>query len=50
MRTLIIIILLLCVVGAFPAWGHSRQWGYAPFGGVGLVVLVLVVLMLIGRI
>jgi len=38
------------LIGAFPAWPHSRGWGYAPSGGLGLVAIVLVVLLLMGRI
>lgn len=49
MRTIIIVILLLCVLGALPTWGHSRSWGYAPSGIGGLLVLVLIVLLLTGR-
>jgi len=37
------------LMGAFPAWGHSKNWGYGPSGGLGLVVLVLIVLVLMGR-
>ena len=45
----ILILMLLGAVGSFPTWGHSRNWGYGPSGGLGLVVLILVVLMLLGR-
>lgn len=48
--TVILIILILALVGALPTWGHSRSWGYGPSGVVGLVVVVLVVLLLMGRI
>ena len=44
------IIVIFMLVGAVPAWPHSRGWGYGPSGGLGLVVLVLVVLLLMGRI
>ncbi len=47
---LILIILLLLTVGSFPAWPYSRGWGYYPSGGLGLIVLVLVVLLLLGRV
>jgi hypothetical protein len=50
MGTILLIILLLIVIGALPTWPHSRQWGYAPSGGVGLLVVILVVLLLMGRI
>ncbi len=48
--TILLIILILALVGALPTWGHSRNWGYAPSGGVGLVLLILVVLLVMGRI
>ena len=48
--TIFIIILILLLVGALPTWPHSREWGYGPSGGVGLIALVLVVLLLMGRI
>ncbi|QDQ27670.1 DUF3309 domain-containing protein [Chitinimonas arctica] len=48
--TLLLIVLILVLIGAFPTWPHSRNWGYGPSGGLGLVVVVLVVLVLMGRI
>jgi hypothetical protein len=48
--TILIVILILMLLGAIPRWGHSRNWGYGPSGGLALVVLVLVVLLLMGRI
>jgi hypothetical protein len=48
--TILIVLLILALVGALPRWSHSRQWGYVPTGGLGLVLLVVVVLVLIGRI
>jgi Protein of unknown function (DUF3309) len=48
--TILIVILILMLVGAMPRWGHSRNWGYGPSGGLGLLVLVVVVLLLTGRI
>ena len=48
--TLLLIILILMLVGAIPAWPHSRKWGYYPSGGLGLVVVVLLILMLMGGI
>lgn len=48
--TLLLIVLILVLVGAFPRWPHSKSWGYGPSGVVGLVVVVLVVLLLTGRI
>jgi hypothetical protein len=47
--TVLIVIVLLLLVGAMPRWSHSRDWGYYPSGGLGLVLLVLVVLFLLGR-
>jgi hypothetical protein len=48
--TILIVILILMLLGALPTWGHSRNWGYGPSGGLGLVAIVLVVLFLAGRI
>jgi len=48
--TILIIILVLALVGALPTWGHSRNWGYAPSGGLGLVVVIIIILVLLGRI
>jgi hypothetical protein len=47
--TILLIVLILMLVGAIPTWPHSRSWGYAPSGALGLVVLVIVVLLLLGR-
>jgi hypothetical protein len=47
--TILLIVLILILVGAIPAWPHSRSWGYAPSGVLGLVVVVLIVLLLMGR-
>lgn len=47
MITILLIILILMLVGAFPAWPYSRGWGYYPSGGLGLIVLIVVVLMLL---
>ncbi len=49
MGTVLLVILLLLLLGALPAWPYSRSWGYYPSGGLGLIVLVLVVLLLAGR-
>ena len=46
--TILIIILILMLLGALPRWGHSRNWGYGPSGGVGLAVLIIVILVLMG--
>jgi Protein of unknown function (DUF3309) len=48
--TILLIVLVLMLVGAFPRWSHSRSWGYGPSGGLGLVLVVVVVLLLMGRI
>ncbi|HEY1582612.1 MAG TPA: DUF3309 family protein [Chthoniobacterales bacterium] len=50
MRTIIIIILILLLIGAFPAWPYSSGWGYYPVGGIGLILLILIILAVIGRI
>ncbi len=47
--TILLIILILMLIGAFPSWPHSRGWGYGPSGILGLVVIVIVVLLLMGR-
>ena len=49
MWTILLVILILALIGALPAWPYSSGWGYYPSGGVGLVVVVLVVLLLLGR-
>ena len=48
--TLLIIVLICLLVGALPRWSHSASWGYAPSGGLGLVLLIVLVLFLLGRI
>ncbi len=50
MITILIVVALLMLVGAIPAWPHSRGWGYAPSGGLGLVLVILLILLLTGRI
>jgi hypothetical protein len=47
--TILLIVLILILVGVVPTWPHSRGWGYAPSGVVGLIVVVLLVLLLTGR-
>lgn len=49
MVTVIVVILVLALLGVLPTWGHSRNWGYAPSGTIGLVLVVLLVLFLMGR-
>jgi hypothetical protein len=46
--TILLIVLILLLVGAIPAWPHSKNWGYGPTGGLGVVVIVLIVLLLLG--
>ena len=46
---ILLIILVIIAIGAFPRWPHSRNWGYYPSSGLGLVILVIILLMLTGR-
>jgi hypothetical protein len=48
--TILIVVLILMLIGALPTWPHSRNWGYYPSGGLGMIVLILVVLLLLGQI
>jgi Protein of unknown function (DUF3309) len=48
--TILVIFLILALLGALPRWSHSREWGYVPTGGVGLVLFIVVILVLLGRI
>jgi Protein of unknown function (DUF3309) len=48
--TVLIVILVLALLGALPRWSHSRDWGYYPTGGVGVVLFVILILLLLGRI
>lgn len=48
--TILIVLLVLALLGAFPTWNHSRDWGYFPSGGLGIALLIIVVLLLTGRI
>jgi Protein of unknown function (DUF3309) len=48
--TILVIFLILALLGALPRWSHSREWGYAPTGGVGLALLAVVILLVLGRI
>ena len=50
MSLILLIILIALLLGALPVWPHSSNWGYYPTGGLGLVVLILVILLLMGRI
>jgi hypothetical protein len=49
MMTILIVLAVLMLIGAIPTWPHSRNWGYGPSGGLGLVLLILVILLLTGR-
>lgn len=48
--TILLIVLVLALIGVLPAWPHSRSWGYGPSGGLGLLLVILVVLLLLGKI
>ncbi|HEY7855696.1 MAG TPA: DUF3309 domain-containing protein [Terriglobales bacterium] len=48
MATLLIVILLLILIGGLPTWPHSRNWGYYPSGGAGLLIVILIVALLLG--
>jgi hypothetical protein len=48
--TILLIVLILLLIGAIPAWPHSRSWGYGPTGGLGLVLIIVIVLLLMGQI
>jgi hypothetical protein len=48
--TILIVILVLALLGALPRWGHSRDWGYYPSGGVGIILFVVLILLILGRI
>lgn len=48
--TILLIVLVLILVGALPAWPYSSGWGYGPTGGVGLILLIVLILVLMGRI
>jgi uncharacterized protein DUF3309 len=48
--TILLIIILLMLIGAIPTWPHSRNWGYGPSGGLGVLFVILLVLLLLGRI
>jgi hypothetical protein len=47
--TILIVVLILMLIGAIPSWAHSKDWGYGPSGGIGLVVVVLIILVLMGK-
>ncbi len=45
---ILLIIVVLMLIGAFPAWSHSKSWGYGPTGGLGLLLVILIVLLVMG--
>ncbi|HEY8650390.1 MAG TPA: DUF3309 family protein [Chthoniobacterales bacterium] len=50
MRTILLIVLILLLIGAFPSWPYSSGWGYYPVGGIGLVLLIVLILAIAGRV
>lgn len=46
--TVLLIVLIVLLLGAIPAWPHSRSWGYGPSGGVGTILIILIILLLLG--
>jgi len=50
MTTIILIVLVILLIGALPSWPYSSGWGYYPSGGLGIIVIILIVLLLMGRI
>lgn len=47
--TILLIVLIVLLIGAVPSWPYSREWGYYPSGGIGLVVIIVLILVLLGR-
>lgn len=50
MVTILIVVLILALIGALPTWPYARDWGYYPSGGLGLIAVILIILLLLGRI
>jgi hypothetical protein len=48
--TILLIVLVLFLIGALPRWGYSRNWGYGPTGGLGVILVIVLILVLVGRI
>jgi len=48
--TVLIVVIILMLIGALPTWPHSKQWGYYPSGGLGLILLIVIILLVLGRI
>lgn len=49
LETILIIVLILLLIGALPTWSYSRNWGYFPVGGLGLVLIIIIIVLLVGR-
>lgn len=49
LATILIVVVILMLVGAMPTWPHSRKWGYYPSGGLGIILVILIILLLLGR-
>ena len=49
MGTILLVLLVLLLLGAIPTWGHSKSWGYYPSGGIGLILIIVLILVLMGR-
>jgi hypothetical protein len=47
--TILLIVLILLLIGAFPTWPHSSGWGYYPVGGIGTILIIVLILLLLGR-
>jgi len=50
LTTVLIVLVVLMLIGGLPRWSHSRNWGYGPSGGLGVILLIVIVLLLMGRI
>ncbi|KTC79439.1 DUF3309 family protein [Legionella cherrii] len=50
LSTILIVVLILILIGALPTWGHSREWGYAPSGIIGTILIIFLILYLLGRV
>lgn len=50
LSTIILVVLILILIGALPTWGHSREWGYAPSGIIGTILIIFLILYLLGRV
>jgi hypothetical protein len=48
--TILVVLLVLFLLGALPTWSHSRNWGYGPSGGLGIILIILIILLVLGRI